>query len=401
MYNWHDGRQQIPISNKGNRGGKVTLQIPDARFPIILLAILLFALTGSAWSAAGSNEENGQYRFIAMPYLAGGSDEGLEIGITSGLARYPDMMIYAIGSWSTKGYTSLGVRGEKNAGSYRLIGKAYITSIKRYLYHDETGVPEPYASAAVRRLEVKLAALRKVRANLELGPEMICEIADGKDVEDAYGQPASIDSLPRFGYGSIAQIGIRARYRTTSSMRPLNGLIMDGSVRLGRADSDVLDNPSLDFGCDLWAAAARPFNPRTRLYLRGWWGYQHRTSPPNRLAIGGKWTLRGQPDQRDFGRRTINGRAQLHYLVIPEWSLPLETLHNLWSVIPDYRIDLETVAFLDIGRVGDPDYGWRKTRCGCGGGLRFVFPPEMVFFFDIAGSSGGGMRFYIGVGETL
>ncbi len=368
---------------------------------VILFVVHIFTFISTARSAPGSNEENGQYRFIAMPYLSGGSDEGLEIGITSGLARYPDMMIYAIGSWSTKGYTSLGIRGEKNAGRYRLIGKTYITRIMRYLYHDEAGVPEPYASAAVRRLEVKLAALRDVGTNLELGPEMILEIADGKDVENADGQPASIDSLTRFGCGSIAQIGIRTRYRTTSSMRPLNGLIIDGSVRLGRADSDVLEDPALDFGCDLWAAAARPFNPRTRLYLRGWWGYQHRTPPPNRLSLGGKWTLRGQPDQRDFGRRTINGRAQLHYLMIPEWKQPLGTLHNLWSVIPNYRIDLETVAFLDIGRVGDPDYGWRKTRCGYGGGLRFVFPPEMVFFLDIAGSSGGGMRYYIGVGETL
>jgi len=366
---------------------------------ILVLLLPLANIEGSEKQKPVSGDETQQV--ILLPYVSASSDVGIEAGIIACVASHPGMIVYYGGYLTTKGHSGLSIRGERDMGNLRLIGESSLTRIKHKLYRPSRSIPRPFASAVVNRFQFNLAVMKETTEELEIGPELFIDVAKGENQRDAQDRPASLVSLSRFGLGSLIQIGPRIRYRTTSTLRPLHGVIIDGSVRIGRAGGDALSHPEADFAINLRLAGTLPISDRKRLYLRGWWGHQHAAPPPVRYSIGGIRTVRGLPLNRNFGRRLINIRSQFHYKLIDEWGVPMSYAHNLWNAIPSMKMNIETVAFYDIGSIGDPDYGWRQLSHGFGGGLRIIFPPEMTFFFDVAKSPGGGLRFYFGAGETL
>ncbi len=95
------------------------------------------------------------------------------------------------------------------------------------------------------------------------------------------------------------------------------------------------------------------------------------------------------------------GRAQLHQTLISEWLFPMKTVNRVLSFFPVWAVNVEVVGFYDIGRCGDPDFGWNPIRQGYGCGFRVVVPPELTLAFDFAITPHGGKMFYFGMGETL
>lgn len=366
-------------------------------------------------------------QIIGMPWLSGSSDQGIAAGFSIGMADSPVYVVYLVGYASARRYASLSLKGESELGDRRIAGRISLTSINRKVYPDGSGVPDPSASAQVGRITANISLLKALRSAdspqpgtgsrltgskldklpstgqsiFEIGPDLLLDVSRSKDAVDASGNSPDLESIPRFRSGSTAQIGLRCRYRTTSAQRPVDGLLVDAAARLGRSGGDLPGLPDPDFSNELSAAAAIPLNSHFRLYLRGQWQYQLNSPLPVRNSLGADKTLRGQPDQRDIGRRVLSGRAQLHLTTLHKWTFPSRVLHYLWTGFPVLPLDVESVFFADIGKAGDPDYGWRHSRQGFGYGLRFVAPPELVLFLDIAKSPGGDVRFYIGTGETL
>ena len=368
-------------------------------YTILAVLLPLFNIKGS--ETLESDSDNKPQQIILFPYVSASSDAGFEAGIIASFASHPGMIMYYGGYWTTEGHSGISLRGERSTGSLRMISESSLTRILHKLYHPGVNIRKPFASAVVNRLQFNLAVMKEFTKDLEIGPELFIDVAKGEHVSDVNEQNVSMESLSRFGLGSITQIGPRIRYRTTSTLRPLHCYIIDGSVRFGRAGGDALDNPEADFSIDLRLATAQPLSDRTRLYLRSWWGHQHAAPPPVRYSIGGSRTIRGLALERDFGRRVVNVRSQLHYSLFDEWEFPMRVAHSFWNVIPSMKMNVETVAFYDVGSIGDPDFGWRQLFHGYGGGLRIIFPPEMTFYLDVATSPGGGLRFYFGAGETL
>jgi len=383
------------------------------KYSILIIGLVIFSSGYSSDKTASveNGKNKNKLQIIGAPYISASSDIGIEFGILTGIAKYPELISYLYFYHSTEGYTGIGIRGERSLNSWRLVTANYVTHILRKVYPDDVGTPEPYAKAAVDRLQIDLSVLRKNytppvevgikgEGMLEFGPDLSIDISKGKNPIDTDGRPLNISDIPRFQFGSIVHLGFRSRYRTTSAQRPLNGIIIDGALRVGRASGDALPKPRLDMSGDLKVAVVKRLSLRSRLYLRGQGRWQLESPPPNQYWLGGEKTLRGQPDQREFGRRVLCGRAQYHFTTINAWDFPFRLLHNISSLIPVMAMDIETVAFYDIGSIGDPDFGWHKTRQGYGGGIRFVFPPEMVFSIDVAGTPHGGIRYYVGLGET-
>ena len=377
-----------------------------ASYNNILLFIAIFLLTQGASGEEHPNTSEmpdsvGKMQVIAAPYVSASSDEGLLIGVLSSFAKYPEMLVYLYGYWSTRGYIGSTLRGEKDIGRFRLIGRIHLSRILRHIYPESSDAPDEIGSAKVSKLEIKLALMRKLAPGFEIGPELTLESVRGDDLKDGFNNAVSVDSLLRFGKGSLLHLGGRSRYHTTSTLRPLDGIIIDGALSAGRSDGDAVEKPQFDYSVNIYGALAHPVTSNIRIYLRGQYGYQSKATPPVMMPLGGETTLRGQPDQRDFGRWIWNGRSQMHFTALKDWDRLLRNANHIWHLIPVLKMDIETIAFLDIGKVGDPEFGWKPTRLGYGAGLRIVFPPENVFRLDFARSPGGDLRFYIGVGETL
>lgn len=369
-------------------------------YTILILALFnIQTIKGAELSDSTSSDPQSQ--LIVYPWASVTSDEGLELGLTGGVARYPEMMVYSYVSWTTEGCVGITLRGERSFGKWRLVGEPSLKKYAGKLYPDTDGTPEATATASITRLKFRLAVMRKLRQELEIGPELIVDVADGEDAFDANDLPLPISTLSRFRYGYIAQLGPRIRYSTTSTLRPLDGVIIDAALRTGWAGGDEPDGTEFDFSSDLLIAYAQPVIFDSRIYLRGWWGYQYNTPPPNHLAIGGSNTLRGQSYQRYIGRNVLSGRVQYHYPVVEYWDFPMKTAHQIWHKVPTLPLTIEVVTFCDVGSVGDLDSRWLSAKYGYGCGLRFIFPPEMIFSFDIGKSPNGNAMFYMGVGETL
>ena len=322
---------------------------------ILAVLIPLFGIEGSDMQEP--NPKDKPQQTILFPYVSASSDAGFEAGIIASVASSPGMIIYYGGYWTTKGHSGLSLRGERSIGSLRIISESSLTRILHKLYHPGGSIRKPFASAVVNRLQFNFSVMKEFTRTLEIGPELFIDVAKGENVRDSDDQHALIVSLSRFGLGSITQIGPRIRYRTTSTLRPLHGYIIDGSVLAGRAGGDALSHPETDFAIDLRIAAAKSLSHNSRIYLRGWWGHQHAAPPPVRYSIGGIKTIRGLPLERDFGRRLVNIRSQFHHTLFDEWELPMRIVHNLWNVIPSMKMNVETVVFYDAGSIGDPDYG--------------------------------------------
>lgn len=362
--------------------------------------LILLALTSTGICENNAESET-KTSLIAAPYIAGGSDEGIEFGLSAGISRYPVLMMYFTGSVSTKGYSSTSIRGEFSTGNFRYSGEISGSRVLRYLFPPQPDFPDEYASALIDRLEFNLAMLKPVSDELEFGPKIAIDIAEGNEIEYIDGTPGLSSTLPRFGYGISSQLGLMGRFHTTSTFRPTDGILAELSLLGGNASGVNLEKSVLDFSSEISFVYAKLLSDNWRYYWRGWWGHQHSTAPPNQFSIGGKNTLRGQRDQRYFGRRAVSSRLQLTYSVMERWELPKRVVKAVWKSFPLTDLDIEAVAFYDAGTTGDPEYGWYKTRHGLGAGIRLVSPPEMTFFIDVARSPGGDLRIYMGAGETL
>ena len=374
------------------------------RIGIVVIAVLIgFSLWTSAIAANidSTDIDTSHWQILAYPWVSINSDEGLSVGFSAGIAQPPGIVLFPTVSVASVGKASIGIRGEIISGRWHGMGETTLFRSVRFLYPAGEGIPDYYASATVDRFYSSLSILRSTASGIEIGPDLLIDIAKGKDAEDFDDQPLDIDTLARFGFGSIVQAGIRARWYNTSPIRPMDGWLVEGAIRAGRASGDANAGVCLDAAADWKIAWTKPISERTRIYLRGWGRHQWNSPPPVRNDIGWVRSVRGQPFHRDFGRRFISGRTQIHRTVLTGWGLPFRIAHSIWSKIPSYRLDVEMVGFYDVGVVGDPDFGWKKTRHGYGVGLRFILPPELVFMLDFGITPGGDIRFYLGGGETL
>ncbi len=345
---------------------------------------------------------SGQWQFLGAPYVTGDSDFGLIFGVATGVAKPPNLALIINGSVALKGLAGATVFGEAGSDKVKYSGRISLWRFPTKLYHETGAPPDWYASAMLERGEFQVAALRRLGPHLEAGPETWNEFARGTVVEDPDNRPLDVNDLPRYRFGMLNMLGLRVRYRTTSAVRPLDGIILDAAIRGGRTDGDQYTHPRATLAADIRAAIARPVLPRTRVYLRGWGRFQSEAATSIRNPIGGIYTLRGQPYGRDYGRRMLAGRFQVHWTAVPGIRWIGRTVNSLLPFIPAWPLDLEAAPFADIGAVADPDYGgWRRTRQGYGLSLRLVLPPELVFFFDVAITPGGNPMFYFGGGESL
>lgn len=368
---------------------------------LVLIVCVLFTIAHAEGTCQEAKSPPGKLQILVAPWVAADSDKGIGFGITAGIARPPGNAVYSILHLTSKGNIGVSIRGETSVWDWQCAGDISASRATRYLYPPNKDFPDFYAKALTTRYYFSLSILKPLVGGIEIGPDFLVDIARSKNVKDHDGNLLDSENYPRFGFGSVVQCGLRARWLTTSVQRPLDGWHVDASIRGGRASGDVIDGAQPDLAGDLRVAWTKPLHEQTRLYLRGWGRFQSVSPPPVRNYIGGDRSMRGQPAHRDFGRRFISGRAQINWDMISQWSTPFTVVNYFWSRIPRYRLDVEFVTFYDFGAVGDPDYGWRHTRHGYGAGLRFVLPPELVFFLDIARSPGGDVRFYLGGGETL
>jgi hypothetical protein len=381
-------------------------------------ALLVLGLTAACWLLSGTETVRGaqaaqdtvslerhdkheteQLRFLGSPYVAANSDVGFTIGLGASFNRGSDVNLTLSTSYSTRGFMSLSLRGEVVTGEVRWIREIIASRYKRELYQGAGWSPEAFASATTDRLQLTLAPLWKVQG-VEVGPEVNLVMANSYDSEFTSGYEYWAPA--RFKRGLVATGGVRYRRRTMSATRPMSGWLLDGAVRVGVADGEMLIEPQPEVAIDAQAATALKISGPLRLYLRGQYIYSKEAPDPVQPFLGGIQTLRGQPLERDYGRRILMSRSQLHYRFAHNWAWPGQLANRLIPIIPPLRLDLELVAFHDMGMVGSlSSVPWYMPRQGFGGGIRWVVPPELVFFFDIASAPDGTLYFYFGGGETL
>ncbi len=362
-----------------------------------LVAVCLFCSVPVQGNAAGD------IGVLALPVLGYSTDEQVVMGIMSGFSRGEGSTLYLTGYYATAGRYVLKTNGEQGFGNGILTSDIALRYVLRKLY-TEGSDPEEYARAYMGRVLLNLAYLKPIREEsaLQVGPAVKMNHTWVNDVRSPEDDPLPV--LPgRFGQGGYALGGFQTRYITTSSLRPVKGWILKGGLYFGTAYGEQLDRARTDIHGDLSLAGVTPFLSHFRVYGRVQSGFQLESPEPVQLFLGGESTLRGQADQRDWGRRQLAGRLQLHWVMFQNVSWPIDLVHSIWSGFPTPadRFDLEVVGFHDIGAVGDPAIGWQRTRLGYGTGLRVVFPPELVFRFDVGYSRDFGFMVYVGAGETL
>ena len=349
-------------------------------------------------------------KFIAAPWASASTDEGIAVGFTAGISKFPNLLAYTSLQTSSKGYSSISLQAEIRNCYVKNILNASASKAIRQLYDPFKPIPEPYASAVVNRYQIRYSRLYQRSKNFAIGPDFKFDFSSARKIECLENTELPWDfewpyPKRRFDRGTSYSAGLRARYATMNPNRPLNGRIVDLSFRIGQAE-DRDWKLDLDRSGEILIALARQFSHRNRFYLRFLGQFQELIPPPIQNHLGGESTLRGEPSQRDYGNTILCGRAQYHLTVLKNWDFPLNLAHRIWSIFPVWAMDVEVVSFYDIGGVVDGHWGERsdryvKTKQGYGGGLRFVIPPELVLYFDVAKSPHGSPRFYLGVGETL
>jgi len=340
-------------------------------------------------------------QFLGAPYVFANSDLGLVYGLGGGFSRSPNLYLLCFFNFSTNSLIEGGVlQGEYSYLNWKLSDVSWISKAPQYIYTIQNNDPQIIAKALMIRYELQLSDLRKV-GNCEIGPTMIIRRSSSRDHKDKDDNPVPGDSFERFGEGSVQLLGIRSRYETTSPVRPIDGILIDGSLRFGRTNGDVYKLPRFDVDAEIKIGWARPITKGTRFYARIWSIFQLEAPPPVQQHLGWERNHRGQPYMREWGRRMLSGRFQYHITAFKRSPVPLAILHRWLPIIKPNRVDYEIVPFYDIGEVGDPAYGWHKPRHALGIGLHLVLPPELVLRLDFAIAPGGPLRYFIGAGETL
>jgi len=367
--------------------------------PFTLALLLIFA--GDA-SAEQPVQQAADWEFLAAPYLSVNPDFGVVFGVGGGISKDSNTTIILNSALSTKRQKGITLRGE--AGTEENI---YLFTFRSWLnpadvYVESFSSTDPYATGLLQRGEFKIAALRKTEGQFEFGPEVWLDFTQGIEPKTPDGVPLDINTISRFRRGSLVLGGFRARWRTTSASRPMDGVIIDFALRAGRADGIEYTTPRLTYASDFWLSYTKPFSDRLRFYSRLWVRLQDQAPTSVRNDLGGSTTLRGVPYNRDFGRRLIATRFQLPYRFASDFTLFTDIAQVFIPPFPTWKLDLEILPFADIGAVADSDLGgWKPTRVGYGVGLRLVLPPQLVFTIDLGYSPGGSTKFYFDGGESL
>lgn len=372
---------------------------------IVTFVALLLSIS-AAWAVPEDSSnvmiEKNHLEWLGAPYVSADSDNGITLGLGTQVRYGPRMALIINTSVSTENLAGLTVRGEAASDRYKHIIRTTLWKMPIKLYPVAGASPDWHTKSLLQHTELQWATLRRFSPHFEFGPEIWSDFAKGIAPEDPYGMSVPVSALPRLRDGSLVLAGLRMRYRTTSAVRPLDGIIFDWALRAGRADGIEFTTPKPTVTSDLWLGYALPITDKLRLYSRFWGRYQMEAANSVRNPIGGLYTLRGQPFSRDFGRRMISGRFQLHYTAFEHVRFIGKTLHKIIPFVPEWDLEFEMAPFADIGAVGDPDWGkWRKTRQGYGMSFRIVLPPELVLFFDLAVSPGGTPLYYFGGGESI
>jgi hypothetical protein len=291
-------------------------------------------------------------------------------------------------------------QAELKTPQWRFVDISWLSKMPRIIYTQEDNDPQEVARAVVTQFELQLSALRRF-GELEIGPSALIRAVKAQDAKDANEYPIPLNSFRRFGTADMELAGVRMRYLTTSIVRPIDGVILDMSVRAGRASGNNSSSPVFDADTDIKAGWAKPVSENGRIYLRTWAMFQLNAPPSVRNFLGWERNHRGQPYMREWGRRFLSGRFQYHHCFKRSSSFPMEQLNSVFPFIKPCKLDFEIVPFYDIGAIGDPEFGWHKTRSGFGAGLHIILPPELVFRIDFAVAPNGPFRFYIGAGETI
>ncbi|MBT7618009.1 MAG: hypothetical protein HN590_12070 [Calditrichaeota bacterium] len=367
------------------------------------LSILLLCSSISI-SRAGDTSENqdlNNLQFLGAPYVFANTDLGIVYGVGGGISRSPNLYLLFFLNFSTNSLIEGGVlQGEYTYLNWNFSEVSWISKAPQYIYTIQNNDPQVIAKALMVRYELQLSALRKV-GSWEIGPSMIVRKSSARDQKDKDDNPILEDSYERFGEGNVQLLGVRAKYETASSLRPIAGILIDGSLRFGRTNGDVYQLPRFDVDAEIKIGWAIPITSKTRIYARIWSIFQLEAPPPAQQHLGWERNHRGQPYMREWGRRMLSGRLQFHFTTVKRSPFPLVYMHEWIKIIKPARVDYEIVPFYDVGEIGDPAYGWHKPRHGIGIGLHLVMPPELVLRLDFAFAPSGPLRFFIGAGETL
>ncbi len=369
--------------------------------PGITTIFLTFIISSSiAADSTGINQPSeNRKQYIFSPLFGLSSDEGIILGVMAGLARPPDFLIYPSMYYTTQNKRVMKINGEVPFYGGRLGGDIAYRRTRQPLY-DPVGDPDVIARADVDRVELNLTWLYHIIGSLEVGPDIELDHSRARNIRHDEDFQGIVDDS-RYLNGETVLGGFRLRWSTTSPYRPKRGIVLESAFRVGQAGYHLWRDRKLDFASDFHAAIAQPVSSNLRVYQRGFYNYQYESPPPVRNHIGGEATVRGHPSQREFGRRVLASRTQLHWTISGKRSWPAKwTLPAFRKMLPLYY-EVELVSFFDLGAVGDPEFGWKQSRYGYGGGFRFIVLPDLVAHFDVAFSPDSKFRLYVGVGATL
>ena len=369
---------------------------------ILIAAMILSPIAGYPAAPDSAAARSSDWEFLGAPYITIDPDFGLVGGIGLGLQKPPYTSMLIHGAVSTKRQSGLTFKGEAGSDKTTLVFTFREWLNPANIYPNAGALPDPVAKALLQRTEIKFSFLHRRTPTFEIGPDIWYEFDQGLEPESPDGIPLDVSSIPRYRSGSVAMTGLRARWRTTSATRPLDGIILDAALLAGRADGYEYTVPRLTIAGNLWISAAKPVTDRLRLYGRLRMDAISESPTSVRYFVGGENTLRGQPFNRDYGRRLIAARFQMPIRIARDVTLFTDIAQFILPFFPTWRLEMELAPFADFGAVGDPDLGgWKRTRQGYGLGFNIVLPPELVFFFDLGYTPGGSALFYFGAGETL
>jgi hypothetical protein len=368
---------------------------------VLLFFLLTVPLSASADSSEISNEDSLSWRAIVTPFIFANSDDGVQYVFGIGLSKFPNFYTIAGGQITSKGNVAFGFDGEASIAERR-----YVFDMGYSRRGDETfpsmgNKPISIAKATTSSFKINLASLSNISERVEIGPVINISSSESKDFELADGVEFEPETAANYQKANLALLGMRARYSTTSPIRPTDGVIVDGMVLAGRSEGEFNATSRFDMNASLRLAIAKPLSRNFMLYLRNDSHFQLETPTPLRKHIGGDKELRGEPLRRDLGRRVLLGRAQLHYTLTRSFTMPWKMVHAIFKSVPINSAEIELVPFYDIGVAGDPDYGWKRTRHGYGMGLKFVLPPDLVITLDFATTASGLTGFYFMFGQTI
>jgi len=383
-------------------------KIKELLFVLLITFISFSQLTTDSFASADikkandeSEEEKAVWRGFATPFLFANSDDGFVFGLGLGLSKDPGLYLISGLELTTKGNNRVAVETEWYHKNNTIVLKVDLGRTKRYLYPATEISPDYFAKADMEDVEFRLSYMKKYKSSFEAGPTLWVESIKGLNPVDQKNNEISYDGIDIFNPAFIALAGYRFRSKTTSAVRPTDGYVIDISLMGGVSNFNLWSDPKEDMYSKLIAALAKPLNNNFMTYFRIAGSYQLNAPAPLQNYNGGFDRVRGHADRREYGRRIIWGRSELHWTLTRKFDWPQRVAHSIFSFFPTWPLELEIVPFYDFGMAGDPSYGWNRTRHGLGAGIHFILPPELVLRLDLAAAPGGELFYYFTIKQSL